>query len=104
MNKHTPGPLYVGELYNGVAFPIKTQDGLLVAITRFSMYPAIPREMALANAHLFAAAPDMLFQLETVLTRLDLEAKEQGENATFLLAAQRHIIRRTIAQAKGETL
>ncbi len=37
---------------------------------------------------------------ETVLRRLDLEAKEQGEDAVFICAAMRHDLRAAIAESR----
>ena len=50
-----------------------------------------------ANADLICAAPDMLSQLELILTRLDMEPV----SAIFPCSAMRDDIRRVIAKARG---
>lgn len=43
---------------------------------------------------------EMRQMLETILQRLDLEAKQQGENAVFMLSAVRPQLRTLIAEAR----
>jgi hypothetical protein len=56
-----------------------------------------------ANASLIAAAPDMYEALQSVLLRLDMEAKEKGEDAIFPCAAMRSTIRQALNKATGGT-
>jgi hypothetical protein len=96
---HTPGPWAVRNVHQSwveIQGP-EDADGSCQIIGSAMMCPE--KE---ANATLMAAAPDMLAMLEFVLARLDLEAREKGEGATFLLAAMRNDIRATIARAKGQ--
>ena len=54
------------------------------------------------NLQLAAAAPDLLAACEAILLRLDVEAKEQGEDAVFLGNALRSQLRAAIEKAINE--
>lgn len=51
------------------------------------------------NARLIAAAPDLLRACRMILGRLDLEAREQGEDAVFIGNALRSTLREAIQKA-----
>ena len=57
----------------------------------------------LPDARLISAAPDMYEALQSVLLRLDMEAKEKGEDAIFPCAAMRSTIRQALNKATGGT-
>lgn len=116
---HTPGPWksveYVKTDSRETAIGVETEgDGRPRSEIRSLAYmagdyytrPGQPnREQAIAenraNARLIAAAPELLELCQTVLARLDLEAKELGEGAIFPCAAMRDDIRAAIAKATG---
>ena len=54
-----------------------------------------------AHARLITAGSAALFHCRTILTRLDLEAEEQGPGAVFPCAAMRDDLRAVINAADG---
>lgn len=84
MSKHAPGPWHVIEYANGRAFgvgvQVQTKGNMLVThnICRLSDM-ATPQ--AEANAHLIAAAPQMLEALEAAISALE-DASCLGFNLT----------------------
>lgn len=62
--KFTPGPwrFYTNPQPNGC--PIVGSKGLMVAMLAHSVKYADQRDVAIGNAHLIAAAPDLYFALE----------------------------------------
>jgi hypothetical protein len=68
---HTPGPWFVGDDYC-----VSTREGYAIArVTTMDDFPAIDEDqvkqgeaVALANARLIAAAPDLLEALQNLLT------------------------------------
>lgn len=67
MNRHTLGPweFYTGPQPNGC--PIVGARGLMVAMLAHSINHDDQREMALANARLIAAAPELLAALKALV-------------------------------------
>lgn len=94
MSKHTPGPWFrMGEWNSnrGTLRCVEAQDwGIIGAWLDQSNEPE-------QNLDLICAAPDMLSQLELILTRLDMEPV----SAIFPCSAMRDDIRRVIAKARG---
>lgn len=90
--QHTPGPWVAFADHPEGAIPVRA-DGLLVAVCRYSQNPRIGKENAEANAHLIAAAPELLEALKDVMDRL-VDKHEQDESAVAAHAA--------ITKATGE--
>ena len=97
ITKHTPGPWSI-ENDNGDS---PEAMGPCLCVTTDTSHIAFVFDDAPANAHLIAAAPDLLEACEAVLLRLDLEAQEQGEDAVFPCAAMRADLRAAITRARG---
>jgi len=88
MAKYTPGPWTTRDTEI-----IATQFSECIAIVQYPGHGANEEAEGLANAHLIAAAPDLLVALENVLRRsgVDLQQDQCDE------------IRAAIAKAKGRT-
>lgn len=112
--KFTPGPLHVGKItfkghgWKNPSIPVRTETGTLVAACRHSDLPAFTREIAIANAHLFAAAPDLLPALEGMVESYDIAMETLGVavatgvvDGSFYKTVEP--ARAAIAKAKGET-
>lgn len=105
MNKFTAGPWKVvaDERYDRfaeadriVGYDIKSADGEIVGSEGISG----DSEINLANAHLIAAAPDLLEALEYVA---DIDVSGADDSVIrFILAAAQHKARAAIARARGE--
>lgn len=94
MTQHTPGTLVVIENEEGwivdTSHERPNADGALAYVT------------FLADAHLFAASPDLLVVCVAILARLDLEAREQGQDVPFICNAMRPQLRAAIAKARPD--
>ena len=66
MGAHTPGPWRVGRPGPNGCHTVGTRRGLMVAMVAHSINVPQQREQALADAHLIAAAPDLLAALRRV--------------------------------------
>jgi hypothetical protein len=108
MSKHTPGPLTVKVAPNGDCAILKFEGKQCIVA---ECYAAIrnhdedSREEALANAHLYAAAPDMLGALKASETQLAMspELQVNGKDGFrkpvgLILDA----VRAAIARAEGQ--
>lgn len=73
-------------------FIISENDRLIAEVVGYRGYFEV-------NARLLAAAPDLLRACRMILGRLDLEAREQGEDAVFLGNALRSTLREAIHKA-----
>lgn len=89
MSKHTPGQWQTHAIKESVS--VFGNDGCLVAVM-FETHRLRPRDMAIANANLIAAAPDMLDALKLVV-----DTFENGgwPSATIVIA------KAAIAKAEG---
>lgn len=120
MSKHTPGPwsIFTDDKHKHNA-GIEAENFSIVTIGYFDETPGIDdsgvkgntEEEALANAHLIAAAPDLLEALELyALSYSDEELVQLAECTSGMgeispVTAKREIIRRVaIAKAKGKQL
>ena len=92
--KHTPGPWVAQVDPDGKNLDVTSGDGVMVVNGCGCCGSPFMEGPAKENAHLIAAAPDMLEELEWVL--IDL-----SENNT-LGDDRRQSIRAAIAKAKGE--
>lgn len=90
MSKHTPGPWGFDSF--ALREEIRAENNPLIA-TVCSVHCDSPEEMR-ANAHLIAAAPEILEALEMML--------EMSEMSGFGKAAAEDVARAAIAKAKGE--
>jgi len=88
MSKHTPGPWFVGKLTANVYFG--NSSGELIAQCGGYKFKQKPEHEEKANAHLIAAAPDLLEALQGVLRVADRATDEF------------HVARSAIAKAIGE--
>lgn len=95
--QHTPGPWHVGMQPGPIIYDSRYGSQIVRMDNPFGQTD----EDNLANAHLIAAAPEMLAALQQVYTRLELEESE-NPNGTYLCAAMRGTIGRAIKKAKGE--
>jgi hypothetical protein len=105
MGKHTPGPWnrYIGEEGPIAISDSNPQPGKRKAIVRFGV-GCIKGEEAEANAHLIAAAPDMLEELEEAdATICSLCKRLNPQHAECESCEEREVRRAAIAKAKGET-
>lgn len=95
MSKHTPGPYFVTERDTIISNDLLDPDKGTIAAVR--VLGGSPEKIAetRANAHLFAAAPDMLAALEETITRLRTGAP--------LDAKWKQLIVDAVAKAKGGT-
>lgn len=75
-NKHTPGPwsFYTEPQPNGC--PVVGSNGLLICMLGHSVRMADQKEIALANACLIAAAPELLEALQGVVRVADRSTME----------------------------
>lgn len=64
MSKHTPGP-WIAKVHRENLQQVETDDAIVVHWTGFSTSDMSPKTCK-ANAHLIAAAPDMLAALEAI--------------------------------------
>ena len=87
-NKHTPGPwsFYTEPQPNGC--PVVGSNGLLICMLGHSVRMADQKEIALANARLIAAAPELLEALKDILSNcLDSDGLSRAyENARAAIA------------------
>jgi hypothetical protein len=103
MNKHTPGPwvLTIYERYSKAI--IRTSDGDEVTVVDLQCMPD-----ANADAHLIAAAPDLLAALRTAEAALadigdaDREPGDDVEWCERRAAEALPLVRAAIAKARGE--
>lgn len=99
-NKHTPGPLDIVTHKDGrhKEFVIMQTNGMNKVAT--APYHHVTKETALANAHIIAAAPDMLDALELMCKQTENMAKLAGVwldgNVGYIAA------RAAIAKARGQ--
>ena len=100
--KFTKGPWYVEvcEYEDRIRAKAAGSDGEL-SICNLPHWREHFRVEQKANAHLIAAAPELLRACSLILTRLDAEAADQGKDAVFLGAALRDTLRAAIAQTKA---
>ncbi len=99
MTKHTPGPWYVNPDNN-----IKSSDGQTIALLYRANVTMSVRE-ELKNAALLAAAPELLWALETSTQLLERELMAMDPNATYAidsLTFQINHNKSLMAKAKGE--
>jgi len=82
MNKHTPGPWILGDENNqGCSVVIGATHNLLCGLDRQDANTGIvviERDEMLANAHLIAAAPDLLEALQRSIGALENVIKDAG--------------------------
>lgn len=79
MSKHTPGPWFYAESEVGTPFVDSESVGDLSAV-------ALPLDEQKANAHLIAAAPDLLEALEDLLPWLEDARMADGARAAIAKA------------------
>lgn len=92
MNKHTPGPWNYQEWGRLILDSGQGSSQLQVATVALNTR----RDEGTANAHLIAAAPDLLHAVQCLMGELmDLRGMEQSDN--FLMGA------RALAKASGES-
>ena len=102
MGKHTPGPWVASRMCpaieEGIIRVWAEGDGPYIGLVRYSANPGISYEEAVANADLFAAAPDLLEALYEALPFIndDLGAYKKG-----YVARVEKKIRAAIAKAEG---
>jgi len=108
-NGITPGPWTTRQAYYTDAHRREGEDWLIEStvantdIPDLAYTPSIAHMVREADAHLIAAAPDMLVLLNAILTRLDLEYAEyiaRGEAPIFICAAMRENIHAVIDKAQ----
>ena len=90
MTKHTPGPLMVIKDRAPGSLEVGPVDGLMTA----EIWRRGDKERELADATLYAAAPDLLEALEEMVS---VAESQRWQNAEFYAACV------AIAKAKGET-
>jgi hypothetical protein len=99
MSKHTPGPWQVGDELEGLwVYTDPNQNVICDVVGRND--PHIMTDEDYANAHLIAAAPEMLDALSVARVALKLRIKKDatdGELSALLL------IEDVISKAKGNT-
>jgi hypothetical protein len=93
MKKHTPGPWKVDKVDNAHCYIIAKNGTLLAKVWLED------NDFNNANAHLVAAAPDMLEALEAALSYWDQDRASQQ----IRLADVERILKSAIAKAKGES-
>ena len=94
--KHTPGPWTIGDSNNSGVDVELGNSNTSAGIYRFDRYngqEAYSRDECMANAHLIAAAPDMLAALE--------DAREALNKPPFINSQTLKCIDAAIAKAKG---
>lgn len=98
-NKHTPGP-WIVDSWSSSGWSVRSKIGLAISSKRYrnELTGQEYRDEMLANAHLIAAAPDLLDALENCVARM-IEAQEASgyPHAITILEAQD-----AIRKAKGE--
>jgi len=110
---HTPGPWVIIKRNHksilGNAFRVEREAGSpTIAIVRFSDNPAMNEEIGLANAHLIAAAPDLLEALQVSLDamaefRYFLDSPHPWSEIKDNQDKAYAVIIETIATARGES-
>jgi|SanBayMetagenome_1026888.scaffolds.fasta_scaffold00750_8 hypothetical protein len=100
MSKHTPGPWFYAESEVGTPFVDSESVGDLSAV-------ALPLDEQKANAHLIAAAPDLLAALEDLLPDLqcwcDVAFTARGKHQPNTLCHHEENVKAAIAKAKGQS-
>jgi len=91
--KHTPGPWLVSDEYTGI---VVDSNGLRVA----AAYKDKPYEIY--DAHLIAAAPELLKALELLIDDLRLRAKLRGDDCLDVSDGRLYKAQKAIAKARGE--
>ena len=96
MSAHTPGQwrFYTEPQPNGC--PIVGVDGLMVCMLAHTVNQPEQREVAMANARLIAAAPDLLAALQGI-------CNEQDERQGYASHEAYDKARAAIAKATGDT-
>jgi hypothetical protein len=94
MSQHTPGPWVVHHDADCKEIEITAEDGRIIAF----MFGNQPQDIA--DAHLIAAAPDLLDAAEAALARVNYLAIVIGKKDVFL--ALQNKLRAAIAKARGE--
>lgn len=92
-HKHTPGPWVA----KGCA--VTTSDPFTTFFTKESRCTDGTQR---ANAHLIAAAPDMLQALGTALETFEWAKREGGDQYRHAVEDLTHVVKQAIAKAKGE--
>ena len=100
MSKHTPGPWVVYEFVDG--YDIRAPEAECYVVTASdpeAVWGAIGRE---ADAHLIAAAPELLEALELALAAHNRLLASDPLKAAWTFGRFEAIARAAIAKAKGE--
>lgn len=95
--KHTPGPWRIGDKGMTVFGPLTDQPSPIAIANLIPPTPRAGIEEREANAHLIAAAPDLLAASEQAAALLKELAHDGAENPEL------EILRKAIAKAKGES-
>lgn len=101
MNKHTPGPWKVNDIY------IENRDGTLELVEILTNDESFNDDgdligEDLANANLVSAAPDLLYALEALCSKLPCKAKSPNAYETYHAKVELDLARAAIAKARGE--
>lgn len=102
--QHTPGPWIVND-WSSSGWSVRSKIGMPIASKRWGneLTGQEYRDEMIANAHLIAAAPDMLDALRHVYARLEIEESENPGGA-YILAAMRENIANVIRKATGKDI
>lgn len=96
--KHTPGPWHIGTPGPNGCYTIGTTDCLMTVAIAHSINEPDQKQQAVANAHLVAAAPELLDAANFALSVLSLE----DSNDQIRLEAAGHL-QAAIAKAEVRT-
>ena len=101
-SKHTAGPWRVQtQASHGPCLNVTTERGLFIAAVHEEGFRQETRNESCANAHLIAAAPDLLDAAQHALARLELEVREgRVDPADYAITMGK--LRDAISEATGE--